>query len=428
MPGTRRIAWRQITLASLALLLGAPQAVRAAEPPGAWPYKSASTAITDAREVRRLRQEVRAALTTSGALSTAQQDTVNNYYGKVIFAAMTRPEAVQDPSRFPAWRFEIVRDLSGLSNRSAHDFLRDRVFYYGKQLAAGDFHPACRYNALLILGMLNETETRRVGLETIPAVPYPSARQYLLQVLSSSQDDSLQIAALIGLQRHAKLLAAAGGMDNALVRPLVDILRTSQPAASSSADALHWKQRLCVETLGAMGQPGAAPLLEPIVTNDQLPLSLRCAAAMAVGQLEFRNPGDANPGSLAKGLGQVALSACRDEMQRMQEVANQNSDDSVINPGRAMVEGGDTPPEDPAIRLSRGSLKYNLLCVRQGLLAVERITSDANQKQTITAMKGEVESILRGLDSGSEGLTAQEFLQRVGPAAVRLEQVVTKAA
>jgi len=65
---------------------------------------------------------------------------------------------------------------------------------------------------------------------------------------------------------------------------------------------------LCVETLGQIGQSGAAPVLEPFVTNDALPLSLRCATAKALGQLDFRAPGDANAGNLLKGLGQIAVS------------------------------------------------------------------------------------------------------------------------
>ena len=122
-----------------------------------------------------------------------------------------------------------------------------------------NFHPACRYNALLILGELNETETRRVGLQTVPATPYAPARQILLQTLTSNQSDELQIAALIGLQRHAKLMALAGNVDAAMVRAMVDVIRAKQPAADSSLDALHWKQRLCVETLGLIGQAGSGP-------------------------------------------------------------------------------------------------------------------------------------------------------------------------
>jgi len=43
-------------------------------------------------------------------------------------------------------------------------------------------------------------------------------------------------------------------------------------------------------------------------------------------------------------------------------------------------------------------------------------------------MKAEVESILAGLEGDVDTMTAQDLLNRIGPPAVRLEQVVQKAA
>ena len=169
-PGCRIV----LGLISVVLIASAPGRAAA---PDAGSYKSAGSAVTDPKEVKRLRQAVNEALRSTAALSAAQETALKDYYSKAVFAAMTRPEALNDPTRFPEWRYEIIRDLSVLSeNRAAHDYLRDQVFTYTKQLAAGDFHPACRYNALLMLGELNETETRRVGLQTNPAVPYAPAR------------------------------------------------------------------------------------------------------------------------------------------------------------------------------------------------------------------------------------------------------------
>ena len=194
---------------------------------------------------------------------------------------------------------------------------------------------------MLILGELNDTETRRAGPRTIPAVPYAPAREILLRELSGNASDAQQIAALIGLQRHAKLLAATDNADSEIVRRMVDIVRAQPAAGTANVDALRWKQRLAVETLGLIGQPGAAPILEPIVLDDSLPLSLRVAAAKSLGQLEYADAGNLNTANLLKGLGQVALSACRDEMQRMKSRPADESNADMAAPPVPII-GGET--------------------------------------------------------------------------------------
>ena len=312
-----------------------------------------------------MRQGVNDVLRSGGRPIKAQQDTLKNYYGKAIFRAMTQPTALDEPNRLPGLSFRggarSERPKEAITR--PHDFVRQLVFDYTKLLASGNFHLACRYNAMLILGELNETETRRVGLQTVPAVPYAPARPILLEALTSKQSDELQIAALIGLQRHAKLLTVAGNVDSAIVRAMVDIIRMKQPEAGSSLDALHWKQRLCVETLGLIGQAGAAPILEPVVLDDTLPLSLRCAAARSLGQLDFRDANNVNAAALLKGLGQVALSSCRDEMQRIKAYGEQRADEpSTAGTGSFLGRENPNaePEEDPVIRLSRRNLKYHL--------------------------------------------------------------------
>ena len=164
--------------------------------------------------------------------------------------------------------------------------------------------------------------------------------------------------------------------------------------------------------------------------DDNLPQSLRCAAAKSLGQLDYRDPSNVNAGPLLKGLGQVALSACRGEMQRLQDyAATQTTGQPEVRPGGFAGDGNPAaePKEDPVIRLSRGNLKYQLLCVRQGLLGVERLAK-ADEQKTVTAMKAEVESILSGLDDDPASMTPTDLLNKIGPSATRLEQVVNAAA
>ena len=80
------------------------------------------------------------------------------------------------------------------------------------------------------------------------------------------------------------------------------------------------------------------------------------------------------------------------------------------------------------VRMSRRNLKHRLLCVRQGLVGVERVATAAEQKNTVTAMKAEVESILTGLDDNPGSMTPADLLNRIRSPSTRLKQVVDAAA
>ena len=101
--------------------------------------------------------------------------------------------------------------------------------------------------------------------------PRPSptpVKRLLLKVLNSDDDQDMKVGALIGLGRHARLIAAAGGNPDAeLLRAFVDVLQQNDPGKGGSADGLMWMHRIAIDALGDIGQPGAAKLLEPILSD-----------------------------------------------------------------------------------------------------------------------------------------------------------------
>lgn len=416
------------TLLAFLLSLGISVPVVAQQQPSTWSYKSAKQSITDPREVRSLRQGVNEILRAGGGLSSEQEQTLKRYYGLTVFAAMTTPEAVADANKFPDWRFEIIRDLSILGgNTAAHNTLRQIVFDFAKTISGEGYHPACRYNAVLILGELNQTETRRVGLETVAAVPYAPARNLLLAFAAPDQAPEVQIAALIGLQRHAKLLAANRQGDANLIRVMVDTLRASQPAAGESTDGFLWKKRLAVETLGVVGQSDATALLDPVVKDQSLPLSLRSTAVRALGQLDYRNAQNVDSASILKGMGSVALTACRQEIDRIQAYLTENPPENTVIGDSVPVSPDATPVEDPVVLRARRSITYHLLCVRAGVRGIEAALTDPGQKNVATALRSEVEAILASLEKDPEKATLSDLVGKIAAPAARLERVVNSA-
>lgn len=387
------------------------------------PYKKTRSAVLDPRKAYDLRRDKNQVLRSLGAPTQAQRDALRKYYVSHVFAGMTQPAALDDAMRFPNWRKEIVGDLEKLRGNSAlYRYLRDDLcFKFLKQLVMGNYHPACRYNAALMIGMLNDQEGVR-NTSTPYSVPLKQGRDFLIQVVrTKNMPDAVRIAALIGLRRHAELLAAAGSSDSTMVRPLVDVIRAKVP--TSNADAAYWQKRVAIETLGAMGPGGAATVLSPVVSDENMPLSVRCAAARALGQLDYRNAKNVDPNSILKGLGSVAVSACRDEIQRVQKHNQDNPAPAQAN--RPIFEQPqDEPTADPVVMQVRRQLKHRLNCVTKGIDGIEKIASQPDQQNTLTTIRAEINAIQRGLDDGVETMTPQDLLNKIGPPAVRLEGAV----
>jgi hypothetical protein len=389
-------------------------------------YKSVPKAITDQREVRTLRRDVSTILRGGAALSAEDRKKLQAFYVMHVIAGMTQPASSVSPSQFPDWRKMVVADLDSLRSPQAqttHSFIRDDLIFKYAQLLVTDraYSPAARYNALLLIGELNDRESQGSSGSTTPAQPMARARPYLLGVLNSDDTQEMKVGALIGLARHARLIAAAGRVpDENLLGAFVDVLKKTEPAGDGTADGLMWMHCVAINALGDIGHQGAAPLLQPIVNDASASMMLRCAAAEALGRLDYRNAADFDAAAAVKGLGELATQALGDQLAALQQHLISNP----IEPGRE-TRAGDPPekqPEDPYVQRVRRQLKYQLGCASDGLVALEKAAADANAKNAATAVRSAIVAVLKELDS--ESMTPQSLFDKIGRPAEQLENAV----
>ena len=390
---------------------------------GNFPYKTSTRAITDAKKVSVAKREQRRVLQSNGPLTAEDQTTLKRWYALCVFAAMTLPSAMEDPDRFPKWRSDIIKELEAVRNKpQLHDYIRDDiVFKTLKSLSTGNYSPACRYNAALILGSLNDTEARANG--NLYAVPHTASREFLLKLINPKykQPEAVQIAGMIGLRRHAELLRANGQTDAKIVSPMLGIINSKLPANEMDQDAYYWKKRLAVETLGAVGLSGAAGTIQKVVANENAPLWVRCAAAESLGELDYRNVQNLDGEGIVKGLGNVAVSACLEEIQRLKQYTEENPVDPNDNRPRFGDEA-EQVQANPAVAQARRTLKYHLGCVQTGLKGVGSAASD--QTTLVTSITSQISAIEQGLDDNPDTTTPKELLEKIGPPAMQLEQAI----
>jgi hypothetical protein len=390
---------------------------------GAQEYKKIAKVITNQPEVSKLRREVGNILRSETALTNADEDTLKRYYGMHIIAGMTQPIASTDANQFPVWRKTIIGDLSSTTTSpSRRSFVLDLIYRYANGLV-GDraFSPAARYNALLIISELNDREAQGSGRSVTPAVPMARARTVLLGVLNSDDTQDMKVGALIGLARHARLMAAAGqNPDPKLVEGFTAVLQQTEPKQNETSDGLLWMRRIAIDALGDIGHPGAAPLLQPVVSDDTAPRMLRCAAADALGRLDYSRGANFDAKAAVKGIGQLATESLSEQVAAVQEHLATDSGELLSQP--RIEEDNQKRPEDPFVLRVRKELTYTLYCAGRGLTALEKAASDAEAKTAATSVRSAVLAIFKELNN--DKLTPQDLLDKIRQPAMQLDSAV----
>jgi hypothetical protein len=126
--------------------------------------------------------------------------------------------------------------------------------------------------------------------------------------------DYVKVAALQGLLRHAE----AHVVENraAVLQMVLPIATAAKAPAGRSADGHAWMRRRAVQIIGALGLSGGTiPLeLQKIVKDTTAPYNLRCAAAQALGELDYAGA-NIKAADLAKDVGVLGLEVTRRELK-----------------------------------------------------------------------------------------------------------------
>jgi hypothetical protein len=235
------------------------------------------------------------------ATYTANQDKFNDYFLKYHFPAMTRtgPEELADLGKLRKEIFELFlwkttneqlqQDLTNLT------FTAMRGFVIAKD---PPYHPAVRYNAVLIIGMLDKTYAIESGPTRRPPVPLPEATTLLTKiVLSAAQDGpappSLVLGAVVGLERHAqyqKSLSpeAVTAMSDALLK----LVAHDAPIQEMDRDAYSWLRLRAAGVLAKLGSVGQNNAVHDAIVHlisTSKSLDDRCAAAGLLQKLDYKN-------------------------------------------------------------------------------------------------------------------------------------------
>ena len=254
-------------------------------------------------------------LLRAGSLNPDQLKLLTEYYTEYELARWTQMANRAEVRKF---REELLRQLAQAEGQT-HDQVVQIVLNLLLKMAEGNHHPVARVNAVLALGELNRVEPRG----TKPPEPLPAAQPILFQMVQNAQmPEMLRVAALVGLRRHVELGAVADPTKTQWATGLLSLVqeRSSSGRASAGRD---WLRQLAIEVLELLKTPGpngqvALALIELLADTNQ-PMSIRVAAARAVGNLHYSQGFPADLNKLIREMGQLALDAINTELETYQK-------------------------------------------------------------------------------------------------------------
>lgn len=267
----------------------------------------------------------------SGDASYAQQKAIfDRWFAEVVFPAMTSTTQ-EGLEELPKAR----RDFFNLYMRNAKSpqmvdtLSRVVAFPTLRKIAEGNYHPAARVNAIVLMGRLNSREGVR---KVTPPQPLSEAFIYMLDnvLLDDTKPMYLRAATLPWIQRHVDIDAQLpqGRIPPAYRQKVIDkmIAIANEPPVPNDGGMQSFMQRQAIRVLGALREPGSsqevANLLLTKINDDTSSIGTKCDAMVAYANLKHQAVSDEDMNNILARIGEVALNAARSEVDFLDEESN----------------------------------------------------------------------------------------------------------
>lgn len=268
-----------------------------------------------------------------------------------------------------------------------------------------DYHPAVRYNAILIIGKLDAVYPTAGQAE----VPLKEATADFTLIVNAAAEGKrvppfLVVGALIGLQRHAKL---ADKLDRATAESIpAAVLKLSGKEVSlpeADAKVIEWIRTQAAAILARLGNPGAngevvASLSNMIAgeTTPKMSLDGRVQVAAMLKQVKLEGA-KIDAEATADALLNLALAVAEDEAKEAKSFTNMQLQTSGFGgmggpPGKKSRIKFD--PATQEVTLDKRILLARLTDLQIGLIAFKGV-APADKQQTFDAVLAAIGPVLQ---------------------------------
>lgn len=261
---------------------------RASAQQGNFPYQSIPMhpKLTDEAIVK----QVESATKSYASTGSGDPRIPAGYFSAYVPAKMTAPDGLKYIS-------DIVKETNSLLSRAQRSTKPQvgqqmtKFIYDGmKVVAEGDYHPAARINAILILGRL-DGQPADVSTRTPPKPLLQTLPIMIALYENESNVDGVRAAALQGLHRHVSYgFPQITPADRAKISAMMTSLLESSAPSGRSANAHAYLQRFAVDILDTLRAKDDKALGTKLISISTAPTSPDLIALYSASRLATMGP------------------------------------------------------------------------------------------------------------------------------------------
>jgi hypothetical protein len=309
----------------------------------------------------------------------ANQAKFEDYFTKFYFPSMTGDQPDQ-LARLGVLRYGLFRDyLWKTDNEQLQKTLSDAAYNaMAKVLNPRQnppYHPAVRYNAILIMGMLDDQYARE-GTSPRPPKPYARATTALTNVVATATKDMFPppviLGAVIGLERHAKYRdALPPAAVQAMTAALQQLVAHKEPLQDMDRTAYAWLRLRAANVLAQLGSVGPNNSVHDALVGligDLRSLDDRCAAAALLAKIKYEGA-NVDGAASAEALFALARDVAADAKKQAEKSHEEISRGGGYVPDAGAIYSADGSTQQE--KFPRRQILSRLVDLRTGLRAVK---------------------------------------------------------
>jgi hypothetical protein len=340
-----------------------------------------------------------------------------DYVEKVFFPEMTQstPEGLAGLEKMQGLLFKQY--LTGVP-AATQKYMHEQALDFSKRVVGGRYHPSVRYNALLILGKLNDKYPAG-GEDPVPAAKATDLLCKLTETAISNprMPNYLLVGALLGLERHATYSSQLpGAQKKALMVTLNKVLTTDKLEGDLTPEVREWVYTRAASAVASTKNPGFVHGIAKRVADDTLSLETRAAILAEFAKIDAKAGENYGP-VIAK----AAIALASDIGKEEAEIATK-FDDMQIQAGvgfigaRGKLSRRVTTSLDGGPKLYREGILALFNDLQKGVAAAEAISPE-DQKPALTAINQAVTNVVnKTADKGSIDLDVTEAIKQMASA------------
>lgn len=301
----------------------------------AFPYDSVAMpeGLKDEAVVRRVEGIAKSFATTGNG----DQAMVNGYFKVYVPAKMTAPDGIKDLTAVTQEAANLLVRAQRSNNQAVIQRITLLLLESMKGVAEGNYHPAARINAILLLSRLDR-QPANPATKT-PPLPLEQTLPILLSLYQDANNvDGVRAAALHGIHRHVRFGFPGIDAENrgTITQEMTSLLNAPAPAGRN-AKAHAYLQRFAVDILDLVRPAEDNSLgtqLVSISADSSRPDLIALYSAARSGAYGASMPGEvAEPKKVLNSWGQRVLHAFQSEIDRYDRMQKVKPDsDQPINP------------------------------------------------------------------------------------------------